>query len=473
MTPWRRQRDGSLLPQSGWQPTIAHLRASATGVILAISAVLVRRPDLLVIATPLLVIAVWSNWLRPVRDPSAADHLAHHTVREGEATTWRVTVSDVRKDIPPDGGTIAGTIGGRIAGRIAGTSLRASGAAEVVTAILAAPPFSTLEPASGVVSSVVDNGDVQLTISVRSTRWGRRLIGPARVVATSAWAAFRWTAGSEPPRTVTTLPLPSVFDSSSPAVHPVGLVGLSRSARPGDGSEFASVRPFQSGDRLRRIHWPRSMRTGTLHVTSTWSDQDSHVVIVVDAFNDLGESEGIDGQASSLDITVRAAGAIAEHHLRRGDRVAVHVLGARGVVRVPTATGSAHLRRVLDTLATIEPGTDVRDHGGLQLGLAEGALVVMLSPLISPLALQRAFALATRGLTVVVVDTLPSGIVEDDQTDPFHGVAWRIRLLERHRELRRIQQAGVPVVQWRGPGSLDQVLRDLHRHASRPRMARR
>ena len=283
MTPWRRQRDGSLLPQSGWQPTIAHLRASATGVILAIAAVLVRRPDLLVIATPLLVIAVWSNWLRPVRDPSAADHLAHHTVREGEATTWRVTVSDVRKDIPPDGGTIAGTIGGRIAGRIAGTSLRASGAAEVVTAILAAPPFSTLEPASGVVSSVVDNGDVQLTISVRSTRWGRRLIGPARVVATSAWAAFRWTAGSEPPRTVTTLPLPSVFDSSSPAVHPVGLVGLSRSARPGDGSEFASVRPFQSGDRLRRIHWPRSMRTGTLHVTSTWSDQDSHVVIVVDA----------------------------------------------------------------------------------------------------------------------------------------------------------------------------------------------
>ena len=41
------------------------------------------------------------------------------------------------------------------------------------------------------------------------------------------------------------------------------------------------------------------------------------------------------------------------------------------------------------------------------------------------------------------------------------------------RELRSIQQVGVPVVQWRGPGSLDQVLRDLSRHAAKPRMVRR
>ena len=33
--------------------------------------------------------------------------------------------------------------------------------------------------------------------------------------------------------------------------------------------KFASIRPFQAGDRLRRIHWPRSLRSGALHVTST------------------------------------------------------------------------------------------------------------------------------------------------------------------------------------------------------------
>jgi uncharacterized protein (DUF58 family) len=434
---------------SDWQPTVAHVRATTGGVLLAVAAVLLRRPDVLVLATPLLVVAVWSAWLRPRRNPGVVQRLGHQAIREGEATTWHI-------DVTEDPG--------------AGDDL---GRAEDVAAVLAAPSFSTLVPRAGVVCDVVRNGGLALQVSVRSARWGRRAVGPAQVVATSAWAAFRWTAPRALARTLSTLPLPAVFDSSAPPVHPVGLVGLARSGRAGDGNEFASIRPFQAGDRLRRIHWPRSLRTGTLHVTSTWADQDSHVVIVVDALNDLGISEGIDGQASSLDVTVRAAGAIAEHHLHRGDRVAVHVVGAKGVVRVPAASGSSHLRRVLDTLSAIEPGTDLRDHARLQFGLPAGALVVMLSPLVSPLALQRAFTLATRGMTVVVVDTLPPGIVEDDPDDPFHGLAWRIRLLERRRELRSIQHVGVPVVQWRGPGSLDQVLRDLSRHAATPRMARR
>ena len=47
------------------------------------------------------------------------------------------------------------------------------------------------------------------------------------------------------------LPEPAAFDSSAPAPHPRGLVGMHRSARPGQGSEFATLRPFQVGDRLR------------------------------------------------------------------------------------------------------------------------------------------------------------------------------------------------------------------------------
>ena len=59
-----------------------------------------------------------------------------------------------------------------------------------------------------------------------------------------------------------------------------------------------------------------SSRTGTLHVTSTWSDRDTHVVLLLDTEHDIGISEGIDGRASSLDIAVgRAAAAIAEHYL--------------------------------------------------------------------------------------------------------------------------------------------------------------
>lgn len=429
-----------------WRPTFAHVRTSAAGIIVAAAGVLARRPDLLVLATPFLAISGWSTWLRPRSIPVVHERLDHHTLREGEATTMRIVMV-----VPP---------GGR-------------GTAEAVAAVLAPPPYTTLDPGTGQVCGPVERHAASVELVIRSTRWGRRAVGPARVVATSAWGGFSWTPVGVPEQRLTTLPMPAAFDTAAPAVHPVGLVGLSRSARPGDGSEFASVRAFQSGDRLRRIHWPRSLRSGSLHVTSTWADQDSHVVIVVDAFNDLGPSEGIDGSASSLDTTVRAAGAIAEHHLHRGDRVALHVLGSRGVMRVPTATGTAHLRRVLDTLAAIEPATDRRDDSRLHLGLSAGALVVMLSPLISPMALQRAFTLASRGLTVVVVDTLPARVSDEDADDPFLALAWRIRLLERRREMRRIRQVGVPIVEWRGPGSLDQVLRDLHRRSAAPRVVRR
>ena len=85
--------------------------------------------------------------------------------------------------------------------------------------------------------------------------------------------------------------------------------------------------------------------------------------------------------------------------------------------------------------------------------------------MVSPRALQRAVTIANRGLTTLVIDCLPDDITENDPNDPYLAIAWRIRLLERDREIRSVREAGIPVVPWMGPGSLDVVLRDLHRHA--------
>ena len=236
--------------------------------------------------------------------------------------------------------------------------------------------------------------------------------------------------------------------------------------------EFAGIREFQTGDRMRRINWPRSLRTGRLHVTSTWADQDSLVMLEVDATDDVGVSEGIDGLASSLDLAVRAAGAIAEHHVRRGDRVTLRVFGSSPDRTVPPASGRAHLRRILDALAAIRAGSDPRGLSAKRrLTAPADALVIMLSPLVSAAPLDRAIALVRRGVTVVVVDTLPVSVTDDP--DPLTALAWRIRLLERRREARIAEGIGLPVVQWRGPGSLDQFLSDVARRASAPRMASR
>jgi uncharacterized protein (DUF58 family) len=380
--------------------------------------------------------AGWAALRRPHQAPVVTTSLGHGVVREGEATTWRVTVDD------PEG-------------RV-----------EDVAAVLDAPVWIERRPTGGqVATSLPDDGSAPLAVSVRPVRWGRRTLGEVLVVASSAWAGFRWvrhTGGDE--ATLVALPVPARFDATAPPVQTAGLVGVNPSPRQSSGTEFASIRPFQPGDRLRRIHWPQSLRTGTLHVTSTWADHDRSVVLLVDALDDVGDSEGIGGRASSLDIAVRAAGAIAAHHIGIGDRVALVALGSRGIQRLPPSTGNRHLRRLLEVLATLEADSRRSDTGQVPPGLGPGALVVLLSPLVTAAALQRAVTMADHGLTVLVVDCLPPDIAEHDGGDPYVGIMWRIRLLQREHEIRRVSEAGIAVVPWRGPGSLDPALRDLHRH---------
>ena len=428
-----------------WRPTAAHVRAVLGGLLLCVIAVLARRPDLLVLATPLVVAAVWGAVLRPTRSPTVTQSIAHATLREGQATTWRITCAD------PEG-------------RV-----------EDVAALLGNAPWTDRDPVDGqVATSLRDDGSAPLAITVRSTRWGRRRIDPAVVVASSAWGAFQSPAPPAEALALLTLPQPAPFDASAPPVRTPGLIGVNRSPRQGGGTEFAGIRPFQPGDRLRRIHWPRSVRTGVLHVTSTWADHDRQVVLLIDALDDVGESGGIDGDASSLDIAVRAAGAIAEHYVAVGDRVGLVALGALGVQRVPAAAGFRHLRRLLEVMSTIEPA-HIRstDNGRMPRGLGEGALVVVLSPLLSAAAMRRVRALADRGLATVVIDCVPPGIAQQAAADPYVGITWRIELLKREREIRHIREAGIAVVPWRGPGSLDVVLRDLHHRSRSGTLARR
>ena len=111
-----------------------------------------------------------------------------------------------------------------------------------------------------------------------------------------------------------------------------------------------------------------------------------------------------------------------------------------------------------------------------------GAFVVLLSALVSAEPLAHAVRLARSGHSVVVVDTLPDELSGSGATDEdlisLTGVddavlarlVWRLRLLDREREARRCAAAGVPVIPWRGPGSLETVLRGATRRARGPRV---
>jgi uncharacterized protein (DUF58 family) len=427
---------------AGWRPTPALVRAALVSVTFAAVAVVAGRPDLLVLAVPFLVHAVAVVVRRPTSSPRIGSRLEHTSLREGEGTT-------------------------------AVTRLDDAGDVEHAVVALTRQHFTAMKPPGGVVgaAATVPRDSLELAVPLATLRWGRRAAGGGAVAATGPWAGRVWGPHPVLATTLTTLPLPGTFDSRAPVPHPIGLVGTHQARRPGEGSEFSSIRPFAPGDRLRRVQWRVSLRTGALHVTSTVAEEDSSVLLLVDSGIEVGVGEGLDGRASSLDTAVRAAGAVAEHYLHRGDRVGMRVLGSTLHNAVPLGGGRRHLRRVLDTLARIVPGEHRgTDPARIRFPVPAGSVVVMLSPMLSDQAVAVTRTLAQRGLNIVVVDTLPADLGDPD---PRRTLAWRMRLLEREALLLRVSRAGVPVVPWRGPGTLDDVLRGLGRRARRPRLAAR
>ncbi len=428
--------------KQGWRPTQAQLRALVLGGVLTALAVLFRRPDAAVIGLPFAVLAVWGALTRPRGRPRASLTTDSATLFEGQATTVRVALNE-------EDGTPAVRV-------------------DLVTVVLPRGRWFGFDPPSGAqVSPAAD-----AAIVLRSRRWGIHPLERLQVVATSQLGAYR--ADVPPPErlTLTTLPLRDGFAAIEAVPRPAGMVGLHRSRRSGDGTEIAGVRPFQTGDRLRRVNWRVSARTGELHVTTTVSERDTDVVLLIDTADEAGASQGIDGRSSSLDIAVRAAAAVAEHYLRNGDRV--RLVDTGGVIReVRAGSGRAHLRRILDALVHAEPQGG-QDAGGFaaRRRIRSGSLVVVLSPLLRPPVFGAVVSLVHLGCTVIAVDTLPDdvGVPADEDEDWAWPLAWRLRLAERHAEIERLGDLGVPTVRWRGAGTLDEVLRDASRMSAMPRM---
>jgi len=316
--------------------------------------------------------------------------------------------------------------------------------------------------------------DLVLEVVLSPRRWGTRPAGNAMLAATSPWAGYRWGPQRLPEVTLVALPEARAFTSAE-SPHPVGLIGQNRSRRGGDGSEFFAIRPFQPGDRLRRVNWRTTLRTGEVHAVGTTAQEDSSLMILLDAVTDVGASGGLDGDASALDVGVRAASALAAHHIQVGDRVSLRVLGRTNQVLGPGA-GVRHQRRLQELLAEVQPGwPNLLGARHLRFRAGADTVVVVLSPMLTPEITTVMVTLARRGLTIVAVDTLAPTTVPEPARDPHSAarLAWRMRLVEREMQITEVTRRGIPVVPWRGPGTLDEVLRRLARRSRMPSVVSR
>jgi len=424
---------------SRWHTSGSLARALAVGGFGVAVALTVGRPAVVVLVGPLLVAGALALLRKPGGEPRVLPHLSHLQLYEGQGTRSRLETSGTDD-------------------------------AEFVTRVMGQQPYLALHPLSG---AVVSRSDDVSPIEISPRRWGGRMVGTEKVAMTSAWAGYRWGPIPLPGREMFVLPTVTRMRSGGEAPQPIGLIGAHRSRREGGGTEFSSIRAFHVGDRLRRINWRVSLRQGTLHVESTRAEEDTAVLLIVDAMADYGVSEGVGGIESSLDVTVRAAAAIADQYLTGGDRVSLRVLSPAGEY-AGYGTGTRHLRRILGLLARIRPGVP-RDVSIEQIDFraTAGTVVVVISPMLSEALAIATVRLVRRGLPVMVVDPLPPGSVPNVHPDPAAQVArlaWRMRLLDRSHLLAQLAAAGCPVVPWHGPRTLEEVLRRLARRSQLPRI---
>jgi uncharacterized protein (DUF58 family) len=255
--------------------------------------------------------------------------------------------------------------------------------------------------------------------------------------------------------------------------RPAGLVGAHRSRRPGDGVELRDIRPFQPGDRLRRIDWRVSLRSnnGELYVRERHATADADILLALDTRADvvpeLAEwSVSLPGATvrpnGSLDTAVRAAVSLAASYLRLGDRVGLVDLG-RPQLGLRPGVGRRQLLRLRNQIVVCasaagwSPGPVLTEHQ-----VPQGAVVVVLSPFLDDAIVQAAVRAVRRGSRVLAINVLPETLIAD-RTDRWGEAVRRMLLLEHGARLTALRDRGIFVMSWTDGASIAELLRRIRR----------
>jgi uncharacterized protein (DUF58 family) len=427
-------------PGLTWAPT-AHYRRLATAALLPLlAAVVLGHPGYLVLAAP-LVAALALAARRPRSSARVSVQPSTARCLEGEQVVIRV-------------------------------SARSAGPADSAGVQLMPP--AGLATSGGAATQVRGDGAIEAEWRLTAQQWGRWDSGRILVTLRSRGGLFASTAVLGLPE-ITVFPRPPAL---AQLVLPAQLrtrIGDHVDRQPADGIEFAGVRPFVPGDRLRRINWLVTSRRGALHVNQFAGERAAEIVALIDATADAGPPGD-----SALDRAVRGAAGIARAYTRAGDRVGVITL--YGPMRwIAPGIGQRQFFRIVESVLDVR-----RLHSFVSPDLARipptalpaGALVIMFSPLLDERAIGAVIDLRERGYPVIVADVLGTS-----PTPPRGSaaavLALRLWRLERQALRYRLESLGIPVVGWPGeprhdadPGadtgaSLDLALGRFVRHRVR------
>jgi uncharacterized protein (DUF58 family) len=219
----------------------------------------------------------------------------------------------------------------------------------------------------------------------------------------------------------------------------------------GAGFEFADIRGFHTGDRMRDVNWRATARRGELRVNDRHPERSTDVVLLLDAF-----------PSAALGEAVKAAASLATAYVNERDRVGVVRSGSRLDWLLP-GMGLRQLYRIIDMLLEASAQQAVSPTSSSRWprqALPANALVLAVTPMADPSAAEALIEIASQGLRLAVIAVGAEAAVAPGPR-PGQRLAYEIWQLEMAEARDRLRDRGIPVVAWDTREPLGPVIEEV------------
>ncbi len=255
------------------------------------------------------------------------------------------------------------------------------------------------------------------------TRRGRYLLGPTRVTTGDPFGLFRFSKKIQPRQSLIVLPM--LFELHT-FTTPAGLLPGGRVIRRKAldiTSNASGLREYATGDPVKRIHWPSSLRKGQLMVKEFEQDPQGEVWLILDAQAGVHQEQAqptedipVDAllfgrkpkfqlPASTLEYAISVTASLSHYFI--SERRAVGLLTeGRAYTLIPAERTVRQESKILETLAFLDArgSLTLAELVSTQLGqFPQGSSLILITPNISDALTVAIENLQRRNLRPMVV----------------------------------------------------------------------
>ncbi|MDQ4124695.1 MAG: DUF58 domain-containing protein [Actinomycetota bacterium] len=183
---------------------------------------------------------------------------------------------------------------------------------------------------------------------LRPPRRGHYEVGPLTLTSTDPFGLARLESAAAPKASIL------VHPRIEPLVLPRDLgdrrslaVSALRQPIGAQGEDFYTLREYNEGDDLRKVHWPATAKRGRYMIRQEETPWHNRATVL---FDDRAAAHDGIGDASSFERVIEATASVVDLYHRSGYTYRLTGAAAAGL---PPSKGSPHFNRALDLLATV------------------------------------------------------------------------------------------------------------------------